>query len=104
MWRGARGCPLTTYPQSPDDPGRYPRGLLLRPPAGVARPGTASPGPRGLPRLVGEAGLEPAHPFGHRNLNPARLPIPPLARVEPTTVVASGPARLRRAPGEYAPG
>ena len=30
---------------------------------------------------VGEAGLEPAHPFGHRNLNPARLPIPPLARV-----------------------
>ena len=30
--------------------------------------------------LVGEAGLEPAHPFGHRNLNPARLPIPPLAR------------------------
>ena len=32
--------------------------------------------------LVGEAGLEPAHPFGHRNLNPARLPIPPLARVE----------------------
>ncbi len=31
--------------------------------------------------VVGEAGLEPAHPFGHRNLNPARLPIPPLARV-----------------------
>ncbi len=30
--------------------------------------------------VVGEAGLEPAHPFGHRNLNPARLPIPPLAR------------------------
>jgi site-specific DNA recombinase len=32
--------------------------------------------------LVGEGGLEPPHPFGHRNLNPARLPIPPLARVE----------------------
>ncbi len=31
-------------------------------------------------RLVGEGGLEPPHPFGHRNLNPARLPIPPLAR------------------------
>ena len=30
--------------------------------------------------MVGEAGLEPAHPYGHRNLNPARLPIPPLAR------------------------
>ena len=32
-------------------------------------------------RFVGEGGLEPPHPFGHRNLNPARLPIPPLARV-----------------------
>ena len=31
--------------------------------------------------LVREEGLEPSHPFGHRNLNPARLPIPPLARV-----------------------
>ena len=31
--------------------------------------------------MVGEGGLEPPHPFGHRNLNPARLPIPPLARV-----------------------
>ena len=30
---------------------------------------------------VREEGLEPSHPFGHRNLNPARLPIPPLARV-----------------------
>src|ERR1039458_4111119 len=47
----------------------------------------------GLPRLVrasgnaarhhsfvGEGGLEPPRPCGHRNLNPARLPIPPLAR------------------------
>ena len=33
---------------------------------------------------VGEGGLEPPHPFGHRNLNPPRLPIPPLARVEVT--------------------
>ena len=31
-------------------------------------------------RLVGEGGLEPPRPCGHRNLNPARLPIPPLAR------------------------
>jgi hypothetical protein len=31
---------------------------------------------------VREEGLEPSRPFGHRNLNPARLPIPPLARVE----------------------
>ena len=29
--------------------------------------------------VVREGGLEPPHPFGHRNLNPARLPIPPLA-------------------------
>ena len=45
--------------------GRSPRRAL------IGAPGT----------VVGEAGLEPAHPFGHRNLNPARLPIPPLARV-----------------------
>jgi len=32
-------------------------------------------------RWVGEGGLEPPHPFGHRHLKPARLPIPPLARV-----------------------
>ena len=32
--------------------------------------------------MVREEGLEPSRPFGHRNLNPARLPIPPLARVE----------------------
>jgi hypothetical protein len=32
------------------------------------------------PTDVGEGGLEPPHPFGHRHLKPARLPIPPLAR------------------------
>ena len=26
-----------------------------------------------------EEGLEPSHPYGHRHLKPARLPIPPLA-------------------------
>ncbi len=30
--------------------------------------------------LVGEGGLEPPRPCGHRHLKPARLPIPPLAR------------------------
>ena len=30
--------------------------------------------------LVGEGGVEPPRPFGHRTLNPARLPIPPLAQ------------------------
>jgi len=35
--------------------------------------------------LVGEGGLEPPRPFGHWNLNPARLPIPPLARVAGAT-------------------
>ncbi len=30
---------------------------------------------------VRKEGLEPSHPCGYRNLNPARLPIPPLSRV-----------------------
>jgi antitoxin (DNA-binding transcriptional repressor) of toxin-antitoxin stability system len=30
--------------------------------------------------LVREGGVEPPHPFGHTDLNRARLPIPPLAR------------------------
>jgi Kef-type K+ transport system membrane component KefB len=38
--------------------------------------------PMALDARVGEGGLEPPHPFGHRHLKPARLPIPPLARVE----------------------
>ena len=33
--------------------------------------------------VVREGGLEPPHPFGHRHLKPARLPIPPLARGTP---------------------
>lgn len=32
--------------------------------------------------VVREEGLEPSHPYGHRHLKPARLPIPPLAQVE----------------------
>jgi Fic family protein len=32
---------------------------------------------------VGEEGLEPSRAEAHRNLNPARLPIPPLARAAP---------------------
>ena len=36
--------------------------------------------PRRRSRAVGEGGVEPPRPCGHRNLNPARLPIPPLAR------------------------
>src|SRR5579862_899699 len=35
---------------------------------------------RASPPSVREGGLEPPRPCGHRNLNPARLPIPPLAR------------------------
>lgn len=30
--------------------------------------------------MVREGGVEPPRPFGHWNLNPARLPIPPLAQ------------------------
>src|SRR5258708_13817907 len=40
---------------------------------------------------VGEGGLEPPHPFGHRHLKPARLPIPPLARGNRTGERTSGP-------------
>ena len=36
--------------------------------------------------MVREGGLEPPRPLGHWNLNPARLPIPPLARVGWETV------------------
>ena len=39
--------------------------------------------------IVREGGLEPPHPYGHRHLKPARLPIPPLARC-----VAGVPARF----------
>ncbi len=35
---------------------------------------------RGLLLLVGEEGVEPSRPKGHRILSPARLPVPPLAR------------------------
>lgn len=34
------------------------------------------------PKVVGEGGLEPPRPCGHWHLKPARLPIPPLARVD----------------------
>jgi hypothetical protein len=37
---------------------------------------------------VGEGGLEPPRGFPHRNLNPARLPIPPLARRKQDTCLA----------------
>src|SRR5918996_1331592 len=42
--------------------------------AGLAPPLTCE-------NLVGEGGLEPPRPCGHWHLKPARLPIPPLARV-----------------------
>ena len=36
--------------------------------------------PKGLSYVVREGGVEPPRPFGHTDLNRARLPIPPLAR------------------------
>src|SRR5690606_25578605 len=45
--------------------------------------GTAEPlGTVGIPpfRSVRKGGVEPPRPFGHTDLNRARLPIPPLAR------------------------
>ena len=55
--------------------------------------------------LVGEGGLEPPHPFGHRNLNPARLPIPPLARVEDDRLAEARcrPASQNRNRGSHQP-
>src|SRR5262249_52024448 len=47
----------------------------------------------------GEGGLEPPHPFGHRHLKPARLPIPPLARVDQRAY----PHHLRPLAGEGLP-
>ena len=46
-----------------------------------------------------EEGLEPSHPFGHRHLKPARLPIPPLARGALRKVLGGAyrnPRRLRQ--------
>src|SRR4051794_20602447 len=42
---------------------------------------TAPQKPGGRFHLVREGGVEPPRPFGHWHLKPARLPIPPLARV-----------------------
>ena len=66
-------------------------GGISVPPSGSTGPGRRGPEsahsawaermPPSTDGLVGEGGLEPPRPFGHRNLNPARLPIPPLARV-----------------------
>ena len=52
---------------------------------------------------VGEGGLEPPHPFGHRNLNPARLPIPPLARATGEDYLTVYPLYRSRAPGRLGP-
>ncbi len=42
---------------------------------------TTTPNPCLISHLsVREGGVEPPHPFGHTDLNRARLPIPPLAR------------------------
>jgi site-specific DNA recombinase len=53
---------------------------------------------RAVGSYVGEGGLEPPRPCGHRNLNPARLPIPPLARA-----AAGEGSRSRPPPGRPFP-
>ena len=39
---------------------------------------------------VRQVGLEPTHPFGHKDLNLARLPIPPLAQRVPNASRTGG--------------
>ena len=54
--------------------------------------------------VVGEGGLEPPRPYGHWHLKPARLPIPPLARVEQTTLaLALGVAPARTGAADSLP-
>lgn len=73
-----------TSPQPPAPP-RVPHTEYRTP--GPRRPGQHGPGQRESPpgrnlrgfQLVREGGVEPPRPFGHWNLNPARLPIPPPA-------------------------
>ena len=61
-----------------EGPGGSGAGSLLLPTGRVTDAGV---GLREEDPFVREGGLEPPHPFGHRHLKPARLPIPPLARV-----------------------
>ena len=73
-------------PLPPTPPGPRRRVIVLTRPHRTRRSPKPSqtrrspPGPRpeGLPS-VREGGVEPPRPFGHWNLNPARLPIPPPA-------------------------
>ncbi len=48
-------------------------------------------------QLVREGGVEPPRPFGHWNLNPARLPIPPPAHwvCRPSLTVVRAPADIQ---------
>ena len=43
-----------------------------------------------LHRMVREGGVEPPRPFGHTDLNRARLPIPPLAPNPPQWAASKG--------------
>ncbi len=78
---------------------RLPRETGWRGPRGQQRPGrpdcSGRPGRscRGIPLLrVREGGVEPPRPFGHTDLNRARLPIPPLA-LEARSGYPTGPTR-----------
>ena len=46
--------------------------------------------------LVREGGVEPPRPFGHTDLNRARLPIPPLARAREASTAQAVPTRPAR--------
>src|SRR3954454_20540357 len=72
--------------------------------AGSLRPPGRSP--RGISLVcVREGGVEPPRPFGHTDLNRARLPIPPLAHEArsgyPTATTRPKPARSPCGPARY---
>ena len=51
--------------------------------------------------MVRKVGLEPTRPFGHRILNPMRLPVPPLAHIVLSQHFNPHPPEVLFAKGHY---
>src|SRR5690349_804919 len=87
----SRGRGRTITPDGPSDTDECMSGRTAPPERGRAPTGSTG---RGSCDHVREGGVEPPRPFGHTDLNRARLPIPPLAR-EASTGYPTGPARSK---------